>query len=154
MLGSKTPRVIATELGVTPDIVLRVKQDIVDSMDALTVDEHVAQSMSLLRDVAEKAREEFDRTEDARSKAPLLAAAVTATKTFMAELHKWADKNKGQVEALNKMRQRELASALNKMAEITATDLDDGEPHTREEILESMLTGLMTAVTEMETRNE
>ncbi len=153
LFGRKSPREIAESLGVTPDVVIRVKQDIMDSHDALTVAEHVAHSLALLRDVAENAREEFERTDDARSKAPLLAAAVTATKTFLNELKKWNDMESGKVETLNGLRQRELVLALNKMSDITANKLDDGQPHTKDEILQTMLDGLMEAVVEMETRN-
>lgn len=154
LLGRKSLREIAESIGVTPDVVIRIKQDIVDSIDALTVEEHLAQSLSLLRDVAENAREEFERTDDARSKAPLLGAAVSATKLFMSELNKWNDKNSGAASTLNAARQRELSTALNRMAEISATEIHERSDLPREEVLEVMLTALMTAVTEMESRNE
>lgn len=154
LLGTKTVRQIAERVGVSPDVVLQVKQDIVDSMDALTIEEHVAKAFVDLQSVTAMAMAEFQSTDDARSKAPLLATAVGATKTTMQMLDKWEQKNKGNVDAINKKRQSELITALNRMSEITAEMLDDGLPHDKEEILQVMLNGLMTAAVEMDERNE
>jgi len=153
-LGTKTIRQIAERLSISPETVLAVKQDIVDSMDALTVEEHVAKAFVDLQNVTALAMAEFQSTDDARSKAPLLATAVGATKTTMQMLEKWEAKNKVQVDTLNRKRQTELTTALNRMSELTSTELDDGLPHTKDEILQSMLNNLMTAAVEMDLRNE
>ena len=152
-LGTRTVRQISEELGTTPDVVLAVKQSIVDSMDALTVDEHVAKAFVDLQEVVGMALSEFNSTEDARSKAPLLSAAVTATKTTLQMLEKWQSRNQGAVDALNRKRQTELTAMLNRMSELAADSLADEFPHTREEVLKAMLDGLMTAAVEMEERN-
>lgn len=153
-LGTKTPRQIAELTGVTPETVIMVKRELVESMDALTAEEHVAKSFVELNRITQLAMSEFSSTDDARSKAPLLASAISSVKVSLQMLEKWSAKNKGAVDVLNKRRQMELVTALNKMAEVTATKLDDGEPHNREDIFQTMLDSLMEAVVEMEARNE
>ena len=154
LLGRKSLREIAESIGVTPDVVIRIKQDIVDSIDALTVEEHLAQSLSLLRDVAENAREEFERTDDARSKAPLLGAAVSATKLFMSELNKWNDKNSGAANTLNMARQRELITLMQETINGGVKDIEDQFGVDAQEMYEIFNKRLIEAAMGMESRNE
>lgn len=152
-LGTKTIRQISEAVGVPVETVLRVKQDVVDSMDALTIEEHVAKAFMDLQNVVNTAMAEFNSTDDARSKAPLLSAAVTATKTTMQMLEKWDSKNSDKVDTLNRKRQSELIKVVSRTNELTAEALDDGLPHDREEILSVMMASLLTAAGEMEARN-
>lgn len=153
-LGTKTPRQIAELTGVTPETVIMVKRELVESMDALTAEEHVAKSFVELNRITQLAMSEFSSTDDARSKAPLLAAATSAVKTSLQMLEKWSAKNKGAVDVLNKKRQREIVEAFTIMSETTGTLLDDGEPHSKDEIVQVMIDSLREAVVGMEARNE
>lgn len=145
---------IAERAETTPDLVWQVKSDMRNSVDALTTDEWVAKAFVDLQTVVSLAMQEFKTTDDARSKAPLLQTAVTATKTFVEKLEKWSARNQGSIQTLNKKRQVELTTMLNRMTALASDALDDGEPHSKEEILQSMLDGLMVAALEMEERQD
>lgn len=153
-LGTKTIRQISELVGVPPETVLRIKQDIVDSMDALTVDEHVAKSFADLQSIVSMALSEFRSTDDLRSKAPLLSAAITSIKTTLQMLEKWQAKNQVAKDTLNNKRRTELITVVSRTNELTAEALDDGKPHNREEIMAVMMSSLLTAAAEMEARNE
>lgn len=152
-LGTRTPRQIAEELGITPDIVLAVKRDIVDSMDALTVDEHVAKAFVDLQEVVGMALSEFNSTEDARSKAPLLSAAVTATKTTLQMLEKWASKNAGAVETLNKRRQTELIRLMQRTVDGGVDEIAETYDLDKQALFDIFNQKLLEAATDMEARN-
>ncbi|MCK9600628.1 MAG: hypothetical protein M0R06_16405, partial [Sphaerochaeta sp.] len=152
-LGTRTPRQIADEMGVTPDVVLAVKRDIVDSMDALTVDEHVAKAFVDLQEVVGMAMSEFQSTEDARSKAPLLSAAVTATKTTLQMLEKWASKNSGAVETLNKKRQSELITLMQRTVDSGVEEIAETYDLDKQELFDVFNRKLVEAAMDMESRN-
>ena len=152
-LGTRTVRQISEELGTTPDVVLAVKQSIVDSMDALTVDEHVAKAFVDLQEVVGMALSEFNSTEDARSKAPLLSAAVTATKTTLQMLEKWSSKNAGAVETLNRKRQNELIMLMQRTVDSGVEEIAETYDLDKQELFNIFNRKLEEAATDMDLRN-
>lgn len=112
LVTRKSAREISTELNVPVDVVLRVKQEMADSFDTITVRERVIHSINTLSDITAKAIDEFERTNDLRSKAPLLSSATNALKAQMQVLEKWVKTTDPKVEALNRKRQEELTTLL------------------------------------------
>lgn len=112
LVTRKSAREISTELNVPVDVVLRVKQEMADSFDTITVRERVIHSINTLSDITTKAIDEFERTNDLKSKAPLLSSATNALKAQMQVLEKWVKSTDPKVEALNRKRQEELTTLL------------------------------------------
>lgn len=153
LLGRKTPRQIADEAGVTPDVVLRVKQDLVDGIDALTVDEHVAVAVSLLHEVARKALAEFDKSDDARSKAPLLQSVTGAVKTQVQVLEKWRTKNESAVATLNAKRQSELVTLMQTTVDRGVEEIARDYDLDKQTLFDVFNRHLIEAAMEMDARN-
>lgn len=153
-LGTKTVRQIAEAVGVAPEVVLRVKQDIVDSLDALTAEEYVAKAFVDLQTITSMAMEKFHEIEDERALSGLLTNATGSIKTTLQMLEKWQSKNQANIDTVNRKRQQELVtlvhSAFGKFVEFL-----EQEKGLEPEEMWNTFEGLMyIAAQEMEARNE
>lgn len=153
-LGTKSLRQISDEIGVSPDVVLAIKQDIVNSMDALTIQEHVAKAFVTLQEIVNKALLEFDINDDPRSKAPLLASATQATKTTLQMLKDWETKNQGQVESLNAKRRAELVRLVSTSVDKSVDEISEVYDIPRQDLFDIFNANLLETATEMEARHE
>lgn len=131
-IGQKTVREISELTGLKPEEVLRRKNELLDSVDALSIDE---KRQRLLIELDGMARDARDRAKDASDEfyAGTVNAATGAIKTMLAELARMQKQDSGKIEALNQLRIRELlrlvdATVARSVREIAAThDLDETE---------------------------
>lgn len=153
LLGRRNVRDIAAATGLTPDEVLRIKQDVVEGIDALSLDEHVAKAVYTLQDVAAKALDSFQSVEDQRSLAPLLQAATGAIKTQIQVLDKWRTQNQGNVDRLNNQRQEELVLLLKNAFGLFAGRVAEMHNLDEAELWTLFEEDMRIAAEEMENRN-
>lgn len=108
LVGTRTPKQIADELGLPPAEVVRRTREMLESVDILTIEQQRQKLMIDVGRIARKAEEAFDNSLDERNKSGLLNSAVNAQKEVLRQLEKMEAQNAGAVDALNRMRVAEL----------------------------------------------
>lgn len=131
-LGNKPIRRIAEETGLDPAVVLRLKNEMFDSVDELTILQKKQKLLVELEGIAHEAREAANNTvED--FKAGMWNSAIAAIKALMLELNRVDKADNTRVTELNRLRVNELmrlidvtvAKTLNEIA--TTHNLDEDE---------------------------
>ena len=123
MVGTRTPKQIADELGLPPAEVVRRTREMLESVDILTIEQQRQKLMIDVGRIARKAEEAFDNSLDERNKSGLLNSAVNAQKEVLRQLEKMETRNAEAVDALNRMRVAELVrlvetAVVNTLAEL------------------------------------
>ena len=108
LVGSRTPKQIADELGLPPAEVVRRTREMLESVDILTIEQQRQKLMIDVGRIARKAEEAFDNSLDERNKSGLLNSAVNAQKEVLRQLEKMETRNAEAVDTLNRMRVAEL----------------------------------------------
>lgn len=121
-LGRKSPRVIAAELGRTPEEVLRRKEELLGVVDSLTLREMRAKFMVDLQGIAEDAWERSKGIED-RAYGSAITAASGAMKTLLGEIARMEKQSSGEVEALNQKRVQELVSLMREVIDLSVVEI-------------------------------
>lgn len=111
-VGVKSARQIAAETGLEVDQVIRIRNQLKEEIDVLTVEQKQFRLINQLEEVANSVREKLEDVEDERNYAGLVNAFVNATKTVNVELRALEKKNSGAVEALNELRIREIMAVF------------------------------------------
>ena len=115
-LGRRSARQIAEEAGISPEVVLRVKRQLLDSVDVLTIQEKRQKLLVDLQDMAETAREDYEKA-TYEFKAGLMNSSIAAIKAVMVELNRADKADNAKIEALNALRVRELVSLMNEVVD-------------------------------------
>ena len=123
LVGSRTPKQIADELGLPPAEVVRRTREMLESVDILTIEQQRQKLMIDVGRIARKAEEAFDNVYDERNKSGLLNSAVNAQKEVLRQLEKMEDRNAGAVDALNRMRVAELVRLVETAVVDTLAEL-------------------------------
>lgn len=151
--ASKSVSVLAEETGLTREAVLNIRNGMLEAVDALTIDQERQLIMVELHEVAQRAREEFESTPDARSKAPLLSAHISAMKLLLTQLKELEKAGSSQVDTLNAMRQRELLLVVRSAGD-RFLDWVENQGIDRSEAQEVFHGFLKDASRDLESRNE
>lgn len=112
--GKKSARQLAEETGLSAEELLQRKQELVDSVDELTI---LMQKHSLigdLQDVAEEAKNAAKNSQD-EFKAGLYNARVAAIKLLLTQLEKLERNSNVAVESLNALRVKELLRLMDRV---------------------------------------
>lgn len=106
-LGTKPLKQIAEETGLDRDQIIRIREELLSSVDSLTVNQRRQKLLVELESLAYEAR---DRAQGMPEEfvAGTLNAAVGAIKAIQAELARMAKSDDGKIEALNALRRREI----------------------------------------------
>lgn len=110
-LGRKSVSKIAAETGLHPADVLRIKQEMFDSIDDLTILQRKQKLMVELESIAYDAREAAGNSID-DFKSGLWNSSISAIKALTTELNRMEKADTSKVEALNAMRVKELVSLM------------------------------------------
>lgn len=148
-IGLKSVRDIAEMTGLKPEEVLRRKNELLDGVDVLSIEQ---KRQRLLIELDGMARDARDRAQKASDEfyAGTVNAASGAIKTMLAELARMQKQDSGKIEALNQLRVRELLKLVDftvarSVREIASThDLDETE------LMEVFQGHLVEAAREME----
>lgn len=123
LVGTRTPKQIADELGLPPAEVVRRTREMLESVDILTIEQQRQKLMIDVGRIARKAEEAFDNSLDERNKSGLLNSAVNAQKEVLRQLEKMEAQNAGAVDALNRMRVAELVRLVETAVVDTLAEL-------------------------------
>ena len=124
LVGTRTPKQIADELGLPPAEVVRRTREMLESVDVLTIEQQRQKLMIDVGRIARKAEEAFDNSLDERNKSGLLNSAVNAQKEVLRQLEKMETRNAEAVDALNRMRVAELVRLVETAVVDTLSEID------------------------------
>lgn len=133
--GIKSARQVAEETGISPEQVLRIRNELLNSVDELTIQQMRAKLLVDLQEIADIARDDYDSEPDRDKGSKLLTAAIGAQKAVLQELARMEKADNGRIEALNDLRVKELLRLIDltvarTLAEIASTyDLDESTLH-------------------------
>lgn len=124
-MGVRSAREIAEMTGVPPETILRVKRELLEEVDVLSIDE---KRQRIVVELDEMARDARDRAQGMSDEfySSSIQAATGAMKVVLAELKRIGDQDNSKIEALNQKRIQELVNLVNEtvvagVAEIAAT---------------------------------
>lgn len=117
-IGKESARDMAKALGVSPEEILRVKKNLVEEVDAISLEVQKARLMRTLQELADDAME---RSKDISSEffAGTINASVGAIKTLLVELNRTSKQDSAAVDALNAMRVREIVGIYREVIDAT-----------------------------------
>ena len=124
-MGVRSAREIAEMTGGPPETILRVKRELLEEVDVLSIDE---KRQRIVVELDEMARDARDRAQGMSDEfySSSIQAATGAMKVVLAELKRIGDQDNSKIEALNQKRIQELVNLVNEtvvagVAEIAAT---------------------------------
>lgn len=116
-IGKKTAREMAEELNVAPEDILRIKRDLVESVDDITLQVQKMKLLSALQELADDAQERSRNVTDERNYSGMINASVGAIKALLTELNRTSRADSEAVSILNQMRVRELFSLMQEVVD-------------------------------------
>lgn len=121
-LGTKSPRQIAEETGLTPEDILRIKNEMLESVDILSVQQR---RQKVLVNLEVMSNDALDRaaTADDEFKAGLYNSAIAAQKELVRQLTNLVGEENEAVERLNDMRVRELLRIVDEAVVLSVREL-------------------------------
>lgn len=149
-IGQKSVREIADLTGLKPEEVLRRKNELMDGVDVLSIEQKRQRLLIELDGMARDARDRARVMSD-EFYAGTVNASAGAIKTMLNELARMQKQDSGKIEALNQLRIRELlklvdSTVVRSVREIAAThDLDEAD------LMEVFQGHLVEAARELET---
>ena len=132
-IGKESARDMAKALGVSPDEILRVKRDLAESVDALTVDVQRAKLLRSLQELADDAHERAQNVADERNYAGIVNAAAGAIDKLLKELRRSGSENEVAVQHLNDLRRREIVRLYTEVVNRSVDELAEDSRIDREE---------------------
>src|SRR5690606_38089768 len=121
-MGVESARETAEKVGMKPDEVLRIRKELLDSVDALTVQQKRQKLIVDLQDIAQRVQEDYDSA-PWEFKAGLMNSGISAMKTVLVELNRTAKGEQEAVDRLNELRVRELLRLIDVSVSKTFTVL-------------------------------
>lgn len=121
-LGIRSARQIAEEAGISPETVLRVKKQLLDSVDSLSIQERRMKILADLQELAQEARRRYEGASDEFA-AGLLNSSVAAWKAMFGELARMEKADTSKVESLNAKRVQELVRLVRLTVDASVYEL-------------------------------
>ena len=119
---TKTPKEIADMAGVAPHEVLHRKDELLNSIDALTLDQRRALLIFKLSEIAEDAMETSKHIES-EFYAGTLNSSIAAFKEVLRQIEVTEKRDTDRVERLNMLRVRELVNLMDRTVVAGAVEL-------------------------------
>lgn len=131
--GLKPVREIAELAGIRPEEVLRRKNELLEEVDVLTIQQKRQRLMIELDGMARDAR---DRAEGISSEfyAGTINAATGAIKTLLGELNRLEKQDTTRLESLNQKRIAELVSLVREVVDISVLEIAEQHDLDQEEL--------------------
>jgi DNA-binding transcriptional regulator YhcF (GntR family) len=149
-IGKQSVREMAAELGVSPEAVLKVKRDMVDSVDDITVQ---VQRMKLLKQLQELADSAQDRIEGASTEffAGIVNSSVGAIKALLVELNRTKSQADGAAAALNDLRKREIVAMYVEVVNKSVAEMAENYDLDKAEVFDIFNSNLQAAASKRDT---
>lgn len=131
--GLKPVRELADMAGVKPEEIMRRKNELLEEVDVLTIQQKRQRLMIELDGMARDAR---DRAQDISSEfyAGTINAATGAIKTLLSELNRLEKQDTVKIESLNQKRIAELVSLVREVVDISVLEIAERHDIDQEEL--------------------
>ena len=123
-LGVKSVREIAAETGLEPQEVLRRRDEILGSVDVLTVQQSRQKLVVTLREIAQQVQDDYDAA-PFEFKAGLMNSAIAAIKANLVELTRADKADNEKVTHLNQLRIRELVELMQEIVDVSVVEVSE-----------------------------
>lgn len=143
-LGVKSVRQLASETGLAPEEVLRVKNELLDAVDVLTIQQRRQKILVDLQEVAQRVQDDYDRS-PMEFKAGLMNSAVSAMKAILVELNRAQKGEEDAVSQLNALRVKELLSLIDEVVLVSVQSIAKEHGLDVDELLEVFSGNLRSA---------
>lgn len=148
--GLKPVRDIAEMTGLKPEDVLRRKNELLDGVDVLSIQQKRQRLLIELDGMARDARERASGASD-EFYAGTINASTGAIKTMLSELARQEKQDSGKIEALNSLRIRELLKLIDSTVSRAVTEIAATHKLEEAEIMEIFQGHLVEAARELDT---
>lgn len=148
-IGVKNVREIAELAGIKPEEVLRRKNELLDEVDVLTIQQ---KRQRLLIELDGMARDSRERAQNASDEfyAGTINASTGAIKTMLSELARIEKQDSGKIEALNQLRIRELLKLIDSTVARAVTEIATTHKLEEAELMEIFQGHLVESARELE----
>lgn len=134
-LGIKPLKQIAEETGLSRDQIIRIREELLSSVDDLTIQQKRQKYMISLEEMSQAAREDYDKA-PFEFKSGLLNSAISAIKAVQAEVTRMAKADQSRVDELNQKRIRELVSLIREVVDTSVTEVAKAHDLPEDELFE------------------
>lgn len=148
-IGIKSVRTIADETGLKPEEVLRRKNELLDEVDVLSIQQKRQRLLIELDGMARDSRDRAANTVD-EFYSGMLNSSVAAIKTMLTELARMERQDSGKIEALNNLRIRELLRLIDVTVARAVTEIANTHDLEEAELMEVFQGHLVEAAREVE----
>lgn len=148
-IGIKSVRQIADETGLKPEEVLRRKNELLDGVDVLSIQQKRQRLLIELDGMARDSRDRAANTVD-EFYSGMLNSSVAAIKTMLTELARMERQDSGKIESLNNLRIRELLRLIDVTVARAVTEIANTHDLEEAELMEVFQGHLVDAAREVE----
>ena len=148
-MGVKSVREMAEETGLKPEEVLRRKNEMLDEVDILSIQEKRQRLVIELDGIARDARERAAKVADEYASG-MLNTAVAAMKTYLSELARMEKADDGKIQQLNQMRIRELLRLIDETVTRSVREIASTREIPENELMEIFQGHLTDAARELD----
>lgn len=148
-IGIKSVRQIADETGLKPEEVLRRKNELLDEVDVLSINQKRQRLLIELDGMARDSRDRAANTVD-EFYSGMLNSSVAAIKTMLTELARMERQDSGKIEALNRLRISELLRLIDVTVARAVTEIANTHDLEETELMEVFQGHLVEAAREVE----
>lgn len=149
-LGIKSAKKIADELGLKPTEVAQRTRELLEGVDALTLQQQRMKIMVDLQTVVNETIRRARNAEDERNIAGLYNSATNAMKAVLTQLNLLEDKSSSEIDRLNELRVRELLKLVDSSVKSTLAEIADTYDLDRDALLFIFQRHLVEAAQEVE----
>lgn len=121
-LGVKPLRQISEETGLDRDQIIRIREELLASVDDLTIAQKRQKLIIELEGIAQEARDAAAEA-DGRDKGSLYSSAVSAIKTVVGELARMEKNSTQAIDQLNALRVRELVNLIREAVDTSVPQI-------------------------------
>ena len=148
-LGTRPLKQIAEETGLDRDQIIRIREELLSSVDDLTIQQKRQKLLVELESLAYEARDRAQGMPD-EFYSGAINSSVSAIKAVQAELARMAKADDGKIEALNQMRIRELLRLIDTTVAHTLEEISQEHDLPVEELQAIFTKHLRPAAQELE----
>jgi len=151
-IGKKSAREMATDLGVNPEEIIRIKNEILNSVDILTLQVQRAKLIRSMQEIADDAKQAAEDVSDERNKAGLYNSSLAAIKELNRSLKDMSKSDDEKISQLNDLRKREIVAMYISTVDVSVKEVAAQYDIKEDALFDIFNKNLEAAAAEMDSR--
>ena len=151
-IGKKSAREMATDLGVNPEEIIRIKNEILNSVDILTLQVQRAKLIRSMQEIADDAKQAAEDVSDERNKAGLYNSSLAAIKELNRSLKDMSKSDDEKISQLNDLRKREIVAMYISTVDVSVKEVAGQYDISEDALFDIFNKNLEAAAAEMDSR--